>query len=223
MAELTLYFIRHGQTANNVSGRMQGQLDALLSEEGRAQLHDLKARYVYPPVDRLYSSPAIRARETAAILYPEMEPVLLPGLWELSFGAWEGRTMEEISQTPYFQGWLDQPWDFAFAGGETLLEGSLRIRGAITHIVHDAAQEGLRQVAVVAHGEIFNLLFRSCLVSDLPAEDLLLCPNGMGLVATADTKTWFRRQKLPFRSFFPEGAPRPQAADSPYFKVGGKK
>ncbi len=34
----------------------------------------MKRLYSCPEVDHLYASPAIRCRETAAILYPGMEP-----------------------------------------------------------------------------------------------------------------------------------------------------
>lgn len=217
MAQLTIYFVRHGLTRNNALGKVQGRKDALLSEEGRAQLHELRNTYSYPAVERVYASPAARARETAAILYPDQEPVPVEGFWEYSFGVWEGHSMTEIAQTPTFQKWLDQDWDCKFEGGESLLEASFRARAALTWVIQDARESGLSTVAVVAHGEIFSLLFRATLVSQLP-KDSLLCPNGMGVVASVDPQAWFCDQKLTFRAFVPEGAPRPRLEDSPYFK-----
>ncbi len=217
MSSLTIYFVRHGLTKNNALGRVQGRKDALLSEEGRAQLHALRDTYDYPAVERVYASPAARARETAAILYPDMEPVAVEGFWEYSFGVWEGHPMTEIAQTPTYQKWLDQDMDCKFEGGESLLEASFRARAALTHVIQDAAGDGLTTVAIVAHGEIFSLLFRATLGGQLPP-DALLCPNGMGVVATVDPQGWFREQTLTFRGFVPEGAPRPRLEDSPYFK-----
>lgn len=217
MPELTIYFVRHGLTKNNAAGRVQGRKDTLLSEEGRRQLHALRDTYSYPAVERVYSSPAARARETAAILYPDQEPVPVEGFWEYSFGVWEGRPMTEIAQTPPYQKWLDQDMDCKFEGGESLLEASFRARAALTWVIQDAFEAGLATVAVVAHGEIFSLLFRATLTPALP-QNALLCPNGMGVVATADPRGWFQKQTLAFQSFFPKGAPRPKLEDSPYFQ-----
>lgn len=219
MSQLTVYFVRHGVTKNNVLGRVQGRKDALLSEEGRAALHKLRREYDYPAVEKLYTSPAARARETAEILYPDMELTPVEGFWEYSFGQWEGRLMSDIAKEPMFDKWMDQSWDCRFEGGESLLEASFRARAAMTRVILDARDNGLSKIAIVAHGEIFNLLFRTTLAAEhVDPADLLLCPNGMGLVATVDPEEWLSEQKLQFQEFFPVGAPRPKAEDSPYFQ-----
>ena len=74
MSKFTVYFVRHGLTTSNEKGLLCGSTDALVSEQGRRELHELKRLYPYPEVDHLYASPAIRCRETAAILYSGMEP-----------------------------------------------------------------------------------------------------------------------------------------------------
>ena len=74
MSKFTVYFARHGLTTCNEKGLLRGSAGALVSEAGRSERKELKRLYSYPEVDHLYASPAIRCRETAAILYSGMEP-----------------------------------------------------------------------------------------------------------------------------------------------------
>ena len=71
MKTFKLHLIRHGMTAGNLQGLYIGSgTDLPLCDEGRAQLADLKERFAYPQVDTVFSSPLLRAVETANILFP---------------------------------------------------------------------------------------------------------------------------------------------------------
>ena len=71
MKTFKLHLIRHGITAGNLQGLYIGSgTDLPLCDEGRAQLADLKERFDYPQVDTVFSSPLLRAVETANILFP---------------------------------------------------------------------------------------------------------------------------------------------------------
>lgn len=89
-----LLLIRHGATAWNETGRIQGRSDPPLSPAGRAAV----AGWSLPPeaaTGRWICSPLARARETADILHdgPLSEE---PALIETDWGAWEGRTLAEL-------------------------------------------------------------------------------------------------------------------------------
>ena len=222
MSKFTVYFVRHGLTTSNEKGLLCGSTDALVSEQGRWELHELKRLYPYPEVDHLYASPAIRCRETAAILYPGMEPELVENFWEYRFGELENRPASEIMEGAAGQKWLEQAPDLGFPGGETLMETQLRALAGMTHVVAEVRRSGYKKVAIVAHGEVFSLLFQAALASDQPPEAFLLCPNGMGVAAEVDCETWFRERRMDFLEFFPFGAPRLKPEDSPYFQVNVK-
>jgi broad specificity phosphatase PhoE len=89
----TLYLIRHARPA--VVGVLLGQSDPPLSELGRKEadiaLSNFEAQCVY-------SSPLRRARETAAFLRSPAEVIVLGELAEISLGAWNGRSWEEVQQ-----------------------------------------------------------------------------------------------------------------------------
>ncbi|MBR0382923.1 MAG: histidine phosphatase family protein [Eubacterium sp.] len=217
MGKLTAYFVRHGTTVMNQLGLFCGSTDALLAREGWQELENLKENYDYPEVERVYSSPAIRCIETASALYPGMTPVTKEGLWEVDFGEDEGAPASDFLGTPFFDTWLAQEPDCAFRGGESILEARFRVMAAMTRIVKECRDSQIKTIAIVAHGAILARLMEGCLVPKDKADAFVLCPNGMGLKATLDTKKWFTCQEMQFEAFFPEGAPRLKAEDSPYF------
>ena len=83
-----LLLIRHGATAWNASGRLQGRADIGLSAAGRAEVGSWRLPAAFAEA-RWLTSPLRRARETAALLTDR--PVALePRLIEMDWGAWEG-------------------------------------------------------------------------------------------------------------------------------------
>lgn len=91
---MKLALIRHGPTDWNAQGRVQGSIDIALSEEGKARMSAL-----LPPkgfeTARVYASPKLRARQTAACLGLK-NPKLDPRLTEQNWGDWEGLTRDEM-------------------------------------------------------------------------------------------------------------------------------
>lgn len=89
-----LLLIRHGKTAWNEAGRIQGRSDPSLSPAGRRAVE----AWVLPAQAagaRWICSPLARARQTAAILHGT--PVAPdPRLIETDWGAWEGKTLAEL-------------------------------------------------------------------------------------------------------------------------------
>ena len=93
--------IRHGETAYTAQGRYQGASDLPLSPRGRATLGPAG---FCPPV--VYASPMARAVETARLLFPAARVVAVPGLEELSFGHFEGRTFRELAEDRDYRAWV---------------------------------------------------------------------------------------------------------------------
>ena len=104
MKTFKLHLIRHGLTAGNLEGRyVGGGTDLPLCDEGRAQLAELQARFDYPVVDTVFSSPMLRAVETANILFPgAAHQFTVHDLREAHFGAFENRPVKELVKDPDF-------------------------------------------------------------------------------------------------------------------------
>jgi len=104
-------FVRHGQTDWNVEGRIQGQTDIPLNNEGISQAHALAARLQSEDKiwDAVLSSDLIRARHSAEIIAGSLGIPLLDGdsrLRERSFGEAEGLLRSEREQR-WGENWMD--------------------------------------------------------------------------------------------------------------------
>ncbi|WP_376966422.1 histidine phosphatase family protein [Azospirillum sp. A26] len=132
---IRLAFLRHGITAWNREGRIQGRTDIPLAPESREQL----ATLTLPPDWRdatLHASPLSRAVETAALLGPNLpgksRPVHTdPRLIEMDWGAWEGLHGRDLRADPA-SGYRDLEhwgWDFRPPNGESPADVRERLMG----------------------------------------------------------------------------------------------
>ena len=91
---MAFYFIRHGETDWNLARRLQGLTDIPLNQKGRLQAKACGDRLCSGGVtfDRVYVSPLIRARETAALVtgLSEDRMTVVPEMHEMAFGSLEG-------------------------------------------------------------------------------------------------------------------------------------
>ncbi len=88
----TLVLVRHGETAWNVEGRIQGHLDVPLNETGLAQAAAVGKRFRSERFDAIYSSDLIRAFRTASpvVANPEVDIIRDPRLRERHLGVLQG-------------------------------------------------------------------------------------------------------------------------------------
>ncbi|MDO5057186.1 MAG: histidine phosphatase family protein [Lautropia sp.] len=159
--ELRLVLIRHGETAWNQAGRIQGQLDLPLNEVGLLQAQAAAACFRPGMIDVLYSSDLQRARQTAA---PIAEATgLVPRLdacWrERHFGAFQGQVYGEIAQhhPEVFARLKARDTEQDLGGGECLGQLLARVQGALDEML--ARHRGQR-VALVSHGGVLDCIYR---------------------------------------------------------------
>ena len=119
LTEACLALLRHGHTAWNRAGRLQGRIDEPLDPEARAHLGRLRLPDEFA-LATLVSSPLVRAIETASIV-GRRAPLVEPTLTEMAWGVWEGRRGVDLLSDPD-SGFLhvdEWGWDFQPPGGET--------------------------------------------------------------------------------------------------------
>ena len=97
--EISMVFVRHGETDWNAAQRVQGHHDAArLTTRGRDQAQSVARSLRELAFDRLFTSDLDRATETATIigasvgLTPEIDPLLR----ERNFGTFEGGPVENL-------------------------------------------------------------------------------------------------------------------------------
>ena len=158
MRTLKIHLIRHGATDANYDGRYIGcKTDLPLAPEGLNELRLLKDEIDYPEIERLYSSPMLRCRQTGAVLYPDFEPVMVEELKEYDFGSFENKTAAELESNPSFIPWTSGRLS-APPGGEDNSGFIKRICVGFNKIVLDMIEGGLTESAVIMHGGAIMML-----------------------------------------------------------------
>jgi probable phosphoglycerate mutase len=192
--EIEFFLIRHGETAWNREGRLQGQQDIPLNPLGRDQAAAagrslkllLKQRGITDPSTLDFvASPLGRTRETMELVRGAMG--LPPSIYridatlkELSFGAWEGLTWPEVKAIAPSQ--LKErkrhKWGFVPPDGESYRLLGDRLRpwlGTVKH--HDV---------VVAHGGVARALMH--LIAGASTEDAVDADIWQGRVLSFNRK-----------------------------------
>jgi broad specificity phosphatase PhoE len=148
-----LVLIRHGETDWNVEGRYQGQADPPLNAKGMAQAAELAGRLAkLPRLDIIYSSPLLRASQTAEVVADKLGgPLHLESRFmEIHQGDWQTRLRSEIEglYPELFKSWETTPWEVCPPQGETLQQVQERVYAAIDEIITRHPEE---RVGIVSH------------------------------------------------------------------------
>lgn len=156
---LALYFVRHGQTDCSRDNRFCGSTDVPLNAVGSEMAESLASYYARRSWKAIYSSPLLRARETAEPLARRtgLEVFIEQGLREIAYGEWEGMLEADVRRhSPgAFEAWLQDPGRHAPPGGESGVEIAARARPAIEAI---RARHPEGEVLVVSHKATIRVL-----------------------------------------------------------------
>jgi alpha-ribazole phosphatase len=165
---LRLHFVRHGQTECSREDRFCGDLDVPLNETGRATAVALADRLAEHPWQALYSSPRLRARQTAEPLAARVGlPIQIEqGLRELAYGAWEGLLETEVRERfpAEYSAWNLDPGRVAPPGGET---GFAILMRALPVVEEIRRRHPTGNVLAVAHKATIRILVCGLLGIDI--------------------------------------------------------
>jgi broad specificity phosphatase PhoE len=133
-----LYFVRHGETALNASGCLQGSgTDDGLSAKGRHQAEFLRNSLEDVGFELAIVTHLVRTKETAMIVlekHPDVPILEVKELGEISWGIMEGQPNSIVQQLK--QTWDDGNFDAACPEGESPLQVESRAVPAIYSIIH---------------------------------------------------------------------------------------
>jgi broad specificity phosphatase PhoE len=159
MGNKLIYLVRHGVTSSNKKKIYMGQSDEGLDEEGIKQAHELGMRLKERVISKIYTSPIMRALQTAEILSSHLstEIIIEDDLREMRLGEWEGLAEEEIkSRYPReWKIWNTRPAELRLQGREPLTSVQERSVAAIRRII---TENGNRRVVAVTHVAIIRCL-----------------------------------------------------------------
>ena len=153
---LEIDLIRHGMTVGNKEQRYIGsRTDEPLCEEGRAALNQT----LLPRRELLFVSPMKRCLETAELLFPGQETIVIPELTECDFGRFENKNYLELSGDPDYQAFIDSNGTTPFPEGESREDFRKRSLAGFQKVVELCITENVQSAAIVAHGgTIMNIL-----------------------------------------------------------------
>jgi probable phosphoglycerate mutase len=170
--------VRHGETAWNAEGRVQGQTDVPLSATGEAQARAVARALAGRRFAALYASDLARVRQTAAPAAAALglEPRLEAGLRERHYGKFETLTYAEArARLPQdFARVRDKELDYDFGSGESLRAFNARALACVGAI---AARHPGETVLVFTHGGVLEMVRRHALGSGLQSARDFEIPN----------------------------------------------
>lgn len=167
-----LIVVRHGRTAWNREVRFRGRMDLPLDQVGRAQAEAaadaVAARW--PGVAAVYSSPLLRARQTARPIAEALGQTVRPdeGLLDIDYGAWTGLSPAEAEQQDgaRYHRWLAAPQQVTFPEGESLSD----VQGRLVDLLRTLSRAHAGgQVVLVGHLVVNRVLFCTLLGLSLAA------------------------------------------------------
>ena len=171
-----LYIIRHGKTDWNAAFKLQGRTDIQLNEEGREMA--LKAAEEAKDIhfDICFSSPLLRAKETAQIILNDREiPIVCDNrLMEMCFGEYEGIERSfDIKDCPINLLFKDPVNYVADKGAESFEELFKRTGDFLEKKIYPLLKEG-KDILIVGHGAM-----NCSIVSQIRGYDLAHFWDGM--------------------------------------------
>ena len=173
------YFLRHGETTWNASGKTQGQLNSPLSDLGREQAEIAAQALKDEPIERIIASPLDRAFHTAQAVARvkglSIQPD--PDLMECHLGDHQGQPHGPFLPA-YFRGEHNPP------NGEAFQDFCARVWGAMQRAVALGPN-----TLIVAHGGLW--IAAQAYVSVQP--DLRRMPNALPLHVRPSPTQWAHR------------------------------
>jgi broad specificity phosphatase PhoE len=151
--DITITFVRHGESEGNVSGSIDTSIPGpALTPKGEQQAKDVAARLALAPHDGVYASSLLRTQQTARYLADELgsQVVVLPGLREIGAGDYEGQS-EQGAIKGYFttlKQWLAGDRSAHIPGS---IDGD-EFDARFTDAVDSVYRSGQQQPVVYSHG-----------------------------------------------------------------------
>lgn len=191
MKSYYIHLIRHGAINPTLRGRYIGVTDVPLSDKGKMEIRKLDATMAYPYAKVVFSGPLKRCTQTARIIYPDIEPLIIDQLTECHFGEWENKSADELAGDEVFQKWLAGDPSVKPPRGESNADFTRRVCLVFESIVDGLIKTGTTDAAIITHGGVMTTLLS---VYGLPQAKPFdwVCDNGYGYSLRITPMLWQR-------------------------------
>lgn len=156
--------IRHGQIRQHKEKIFLGQTDVPLSKNGVAEAKAAgeKLTQITPDTDRIYTSPLIRAKDTAGIIAGEAAGsyAIVPkdGFSEIALGEWDGKFISEIKEKypEQFRARGENKFQFKTGNGsENFYDLQYRVLTTLKEILKN---DHSRDIVIVSHRGVIRTI-----------------------------------------------------------------
>ena len=187
--DVTIYFIRHGETDWNAAARYQGQVDIPLNDRGRGQARRngeaLRAIVTDPAAFDFVSSPLGRTRETMLIVRKAlgltMDGVTFDDrLREMNYGHWEGQLAADLPRTDP-AGMAERArdwWHWRPEGGESYEDLTHRVSGWLETVKRDTIVSSHGGVSRAVRGAVVPVAREEVPRLKVPQDQVLILRRG---------------------------------------------
>ena len=169
---MSLYLIRHGETAHNRDGLGLGSADVALTDQGQQQAKAIATRFADEPLARVLASPLRRASFIAEVLAASTgaDLTIREELVEMDVGQTEHLAFAEMGERfpDFLAEWrAPDPTVVAMPGGESLADVDRRLLPLIEEL--QTAPDDSGAIAVVSHNFVLRILVCRLLGLELAA------------------------------------------------------
>lgn len=191
MKSYIIHFIRHGKIEETLKGAYIGTTNPPLSDSGKKELLLLDEKYKYPGGMAVFTSPLKRCTETAKLIYPQQNPIVVDHLSECNFGEWEGKTAEQLKGEPDFEKWLSGDTNVKPPKGESNADFTRRVCKMFESIVEGLIKTGTTESIIVTHGGVIMTLLAVYGLPQAKPFDWIM-DNGFGYSVRVTPLLWQR-------------------------------
>ena len=146
---MEIYLIRHGMTAGNHSHRYIGRTDEPLTPEG---ILEARSAEKLPGCSHVYVTPLIRTQQTADILCPGAEQIIISDLREMDFGDFENRSPEEMEEDTSYRTWVDAGCAPPCPNGEGYEGFTRRVCASFAAVIRKEQEKNADRAVFILHG-----------------------------------------------------------------------
>lgn len=165
-----LYFIRHGQTEQNVQGILTGRLDIPLNETGLNQVAKAGEEAKDLEIDIIFCSPLLRARQTCEAInkYHNVKVILTDEVIERTYGKYEGKHNSCVNK--------EKMWCYFEDNYNKIMETPKELFGRIYAFLDKIKKEYKdKNILIVAHNGVGRAIH--CYFNGIPVDGNLLNLN----------------------------------------------
>lgn len=195
MKTYTIYLFRHGLTKGNLNAQYIGHTDLPLTTDSISALKSIKAHQHYPKVNAVFSSPLKRCLDSAKIMFPENNVLVIDDFIEYNFGEFEGLTAEDLKDNENFKNWLGGDIYASTPFGESNAQFAHRVCAAFEKVIDGCVKTGTNNVAIVGHAGVLMTILSCYGLPEAPMAHWQM-DAGYGFKLRLTPSLWMQAKKI---------------------------